>query len=150
LHPYELRLELRLAVFKKHGYDFLKTALKLVQALALAVGAGPARHMADEQPRVGIPLDDNVEASHAGVLTPRIRPPRLLVHPEVDRTPGISCKAPIRSGFVSFIPLFDRPFLLRKILKSRAATTSQSHPSLTDLPKELGMVLEPVLEPILF
>ncbi len=27
--------------------------------------------------------------------------------PTVRRTPGISCEAPIRSGFVSFIPLFD-------------------------------------------
>ena len=80
----------------------------------------------------------------------------LVEHPAVPlplapvrRTPGISCERPICSTLVSFIPLFDRPFLPRKILKLRAVTTSQSRPSLTDVAKELRMVLEPVLEPVL-
>ena len=39
-------------------------------------------------------------------------------HPHVCRTPEISCEAPIRSGFVSFISLFGSSFALR-VLRGR-------------------------------
>ena len=41
--------------------------------------------------------------------------PAMLHLALVRRTPGISCEAPIRSGFVSFIPLWAAPLLLDRI-----------------------------------
>jgi hypothetical protein len=64
LHPNEFRFEPWLPILKKHAHDFLKVALKFVEAVALAMGPGPTRNVSDEQAGVRITLDDEVEASH--------------------------------------------------------------------------------------
>src|SRR5262245_20408250 len=69
LHPDELRLQLRVALLEEHLDDIAQVALQLVEAGAQAVGAGPAGHAPDVQPRLGIPFDDRIERSHPRPLT---------------------------------------------------------------------------------
>lgn len=51
LHPDEMRLQLRLSVFKEHRNDFLKIVLKLLQRFTLGVRARKARNEADVEAR---------------------------------------------------------------------------------------------------
>src|SRR5262245_23376601 len=64
LHSDKLGLKARLAILKKHAHHFLKVALELIEGLALAVSTGPPGYLANEQPGVGITLNDEVEATH--------------------------------------------------------------------------------------
>jgi len=82
----ELRLQRGLAVLEQHCDNLLQVALKFVEAVALTVGARPAREVSDVEPSVGVALDYNAKASHGsnGLLTQskdtRVGEPR----PDVD------------------------------------------------------------------
>src|SRR5512145_1628671 len=51
------------------------------------------------------------------------------IQPKVGPTSGISCKAPICSGFVSFIPLFDGSMLLPAACPLARRELYRSHPA---------------------
>lgn len=61
---YELGLKDRLPIFEEHLYDLAQVLLKFVEATALIMGTGPPRNVADEQIRLGVPLNDELERSH--------------------------------------------------------------------------------------
>lgn len=54
----ELGFETRLPVLEEHRDDFLEVALKLVQAVALRMCAGPPRHLTDVDAGFGILMND--------------------------------------------------------------------------------------------
>ena len=55
LNPHKLRLKLRLSIFKKHGYDFLKVAIELIERPPLGV-CPKNQGKTDEQSRSGTTL----------------------------------------------------------------------------------------------
>src|SRR3546814_5103327 len=64
LDTHELRLQLRLAVFKKHRDDFLQISVQLLKRLALRVRASESRDKPDEKTGLGATLNDGRVASH--------------------------------------------------------------------------------------
>src|SRR3546814_19352 len=64
LDTHELRLQLRLAVFKKHRDDFLQISVQLLKRLALRVRASESRDKPDEETGLGATLNDGRVASH--------------------------------------------------------------------------------------
>jgi hypothetical protein len=61
---YELRFELRFAVFQQHLDDLAQICLKLIERRSLAMRAGPSRDGTNEQTGRGISLDDGCEIPH--------------------------------------------------------------------------------------
>jgi hypothetical protein len=59
-HVDELGLQRRLAILEQHLDDLAQVLLQLVDVGALAVGARPARHVADKQTAIGVTLYDAV------------------------------------------------------------------------------------------
>ena len=64
LYADEMRLQLRLSVFKEHRYDFLKIALELVQRFTLRVSARETRDEADVEARSRVLLNHCRERFH--------------------------------------------------------------------------------------
>jgi hypothetical protein len=60
----ELGLQVGFSIFEKHGDDFLKVAVKLVERCPLSVGAGEPRDKPDKQPGLGAAFDDGGIGSH--------------------------------------------------------------------------------------
>lgn len=58
LDTHELRLQLRLAIFKKHGDDFLQIAIQLLKRLTLRVRTSEPGDKPDEEMGLGAALDD--------------------------------------------------------------------------------------------
>lgn len=73
----ELGLELGLAILEQQADDFLQVGLQLIERFALAVRAGPARDMSDEQASVRVAFDDDIERSHASGYSPHGRLARV-------------------------------------------------------------------------
>jgi hypothetical protein len=63
---YELRLELRLSVFKEHRDDFAQVGLQLVQRSTLGVRAGPPWDVADENSCRRVLFNHCREVPHGG------------------------------------------------------------------------------------
>lgn len=61
----KLGLARRLTVFQEHGEDLLQIVAKLVLGGALRVRSRKAGDVADEQPRIGIALNDGGKRMHA-------------------------------------------------------------------------------------
>jgi hypothetical protein len=64
LHADKLGLQFWLAVFEKHGDDFLEVVIHLVERLALRVGAREARDKPDKKFGLGATLNDGGIGSH--------------------------------------------------------------------------------------
>lgn len=65
LRAYELRLDLRLAIFEKHRENLAKIRVQLVKRFSLGVGTGKSGDEADEEPRFRRPFDNSGERFHA-------------------------------------------------------------------------------------
>jgi hypothetical protein len=64
LRPDELSVELRLAIFKKHGDHLFEVLSEFVDCRALGVRAWPSRYVSDIHASLGILLDDRREVPH--------------------------------------------------------------------------------------
>ena len=64
LGSHELGLEIRNAVLKKHGYDFLQVVMKLVQRFPLSMSARKTRHIPNIQTGIRAPFYHGRKRSH--------------------------------------------------------------------------------------
>jgi hypothetical protein len=60
----ELGLQVWFSIFEKHGDDFLKVVVKLVESFPLRVGAGETRDKPDKHLGLGAAFDDGRIDSH--------------------------------------------------------------------------------------
>jgi hypothetical protein len=70
----ELGFYLRVTIFKQHADHFSQIRLKLIQAIALAMGTGEAWHVTDVDTGLGVAFDNSGECIHG----PRFRSAGLV------------------------------------------------------------------------
>ena len=60
----KLRLQFWLAIFEKHGYDFLEIVVKLVESPTLGMGAGETRNKPHKKLGLGATFNNSRVSSH--------------------------------------------------------------------------------------
>jgi hypothetical protein len=62
--PDKLRLQVWLAIFEKHGYDFLEVVIQLIESLTLGMGAGETRNKPHKKLGLGATFNNSRVSSH--------------------------------------------------------------------------------------
>lgn len=84
--PDKLGFERRITVLEEHPKDFPEVRAQLLLGLTLAMGAGKARHVPDEEARIGIALYNDSELAHTQLYEEQGHLPNA---------PELSCGAPL-------------------------------------------------------